>query len=100
MMAFERTPPPPALDPETVEALRVALASSRAQGSHSRALHDVLARAATEARNKGIPAERLLLVLKDIWYARPDVARAPSSEAEQALLQELISRSIQEYYSE
>jgi hypothetical protein len=99
MMAFG-TPPPSVLEPETIEALRTALASSRAQGSHSSALHEVLAKAVAEARTKGVPAERLLVVLKDMWHAQADVAGAASSETQQALLQELISRSIKEYYSE
>ena len=99
MMAFDSTPSASTLAPSTVEALRATLSTSVAQGTHGRELHDVLCHAAEEARVKGIHAERLLVILKDIWYGLPDVGAAGSSEAEIALLQELISRCIQEYYS-
>jgi hypothetical protein len=99
MMAFDRTPSPPALDTTTVEAIRRVLARSVAQGNHSNELRDLLCKAAEEARAKGIQAERLLIILKDIWYTLPDIAGAPSSTAENALLQELISRCIHEYYA-
>ena len=98
-MAFDRTPSQPELDPETVAALRTALAKSASQGTHVADLHDLLCRAAGDARSKGIRAEHLLLMLKDIWYALPEVMHAPSSDVENPLLRELISRCIQEYYS-
>jgi hypothetical protein len=100
MMAFDRTPSQPTLAPETVEALRQSLSRSARQGNHSEDLRSLLCDAAAEARAKGIPAERLLLILKDIWYRLPQVASATSSDAENALLQELISRCIQQYYAE
>jgi hypothetical protein len=99
MMAFDRTPSPQNLDPDTVEAIRAVLAISVAQGNHSDRLRDLLCTAAAEAREKGIQAERLLVILKDVWYSLPEVAKAKSSTAENALLQELISRCIQEYYA-
>lgn len=99
MMAFDRTPSQPDIDPNTVEALRTVLAKSVVQGNHTDDLRDLLCKAAEEARSKGIPAERLLIVLKDIWYSLPKVANASSTDVENTLLQELISRCIQEYYS-
>jgi hypothetical protein len=99
MMAFERTPSPPTLDPRTIEAIRAALANSVAQGNHSEELRPLLCAAAEEARARDIQAERLLVILKDIWYSLPDVARSASAAAENALLQDLISRCIQEYYA-
>lgn len=99
MMAFDRTPAPPDLDPNTIADLRAALQSSADRGSHGDELRDVLCRAATEARTKGIHAERLLIVLKDIWHSLPTIAGAPSHDVSHALLQELVSRCIHEYYS-
>ena len=99
MMAFERTPSPPTLDPRTIEAIRAALAKSVAQGNHSDELRPLLCTAAEEARARDIQAERLLVILKDIWYSVPDVAKSASAAAENALLQDLISRCIQEYYA-
>ncbi|HEX4684271.1 MAG TPA: hypothetical protein VH277_16250 [Gemmatimonadaceae bacterium] len=99
MMAFDRTPSSPTLDSDTADALRAALSRSVKQGNHADDLRALLCRAADEARARGIPAERLLILLKDIWYSLPEVASAPSGDAANALLQELISRCIQEYYS-
>jgi hypothetical protein len=97
MMAFDRTPSPP-LDPATVNELRAALASSAQTGDHSEALKTLLARAATEARHKGIQAEHLLVTLKEIWYSLPHLASNRADEKQTRLLQELIARCIQEYY--
>lgn len=99
MMAFDRTPSRPALEPETVQALRNALATSVAQGNHVDNLRDLLCKAAGDARSKGMQAEQLLVTLKEIWYSMPEVSNATSAVAENALLQELISRCIQEYYA-
>jgi hypothetical protein len=99
MMAFDRTPADPSLAPETVEALRAALAQSVHRGDHGDDLRDLLCSAAGEARSKGIPAERLLITLKDIWHSLPDVLSVTASDVQHALLQQLISRCIQEYYS-
>src|SRR5581483_11918789 len=99
MMAFDRTPSLPTLDPATIDALRATLARSVNDGNHADDLRDLLCKTAEEARTKGIPAERLLVILKDLWYALPEVANAPSADVANALLQELISRCIQEYYS-
>jgi hypothetical protein len=99
MMAFERTPSPPTLEPRTVDAIRAALAVSVERGNHSDDLGQLLCTAAEEARQRGIQAERLLVILKDIWYSVPVVTKSASAAAENALLQELISRCIQEYYA-
>jgi predicted component of type VI protein secretion system len=62
-------------------------------------LHDLLCRAADEARTKGIHAEHLLILLKDIWYGLPELNAVAATEHENTLLQQLISRCIQEYYA-
>lgn len=99
MMAFDRTPNRPELHPDTVEALRAALARSVRDGGHANNLRDILCRAAEDARSKQLPAEQLLIILKDIWYSLPEVAGASHSGTSSALLQDLISRCIQEYYA-
>jgi hypothetical protein len=101
MMAFDRTPSRPALEPHTVEVLREALARSVRQGNHVENLRDILCNAAEDARSKNIQAEQLLLILKDIWYSLPEVAtkQGAAGAGNTPLLQELISRCIQEYYS-
>jgi hypothetical protein len=99
MTAFEKTPGSPRLDPKTVEALRAALSRSVTQGNHEADLRDLLCRTAAEARDKGIRAEHLLIVLKDIWFSLPELAAKTASDVDNALLQDLVSRCIQEYYA-
>jgi len=94
--------PPPSsisLDARTVDALRAMLGRSAGNGSHDPQLHDLLCTTAAEARGKGIRAEQLLIMLKDIWYALPDVAARTASDVDNALLEDLISRCIREYYA-
>ena len=98
MMAFERTPSPPALEPATLETLRVVLGQAVSRGNHAGELHEVLCQAAAEARAKGIHAEKLLIILKDVWQSLPGLNSSAHAETEAGLLQELISRCIREYY--
>jgi hypothetical protein len=99
MMAFEKTPSSPRLESSTVDELRAALARSITRGNHEDGLRGLLCRAAAEARDKGIHAEHLLIVLKDIWFSLPELGTHSATDVDNALLQELISRCIQEYYA-
>ncbi len=98
-MSLERTPTSPSLDASTVEALRAMLSRSAAHGRHEPQLHDLLCTTAGEARAKGIRAEQLLIVLKDIWHSLPGVAARTASDVDNALLDDLVSRCIREYYA-
>jgi hypothetical protein len=98
MMAFDRTPGP-ALDPATLAELRACLVRAVQQGDHDQELRVVLAKAAAEARGRGVLAEQLLLALKDVWYSLPQVTHHTGSEVHTRLLQQLIARCIQEYYA-
>ena len=98
-MSLERTPTSPSLDAKTVEALRAMLGRSAARGRHEPELHDLLCTTAVEARGKGIRAEQLLILLKDIWYSLPGVAARTASDIDNALLDDLISHCIREYYA-
>ena len=75
------------------------MARSIATGTHDESLKDVLTRAATDARQKGMLAEQLLIALKDIWYALPEISAQSGDETQTRLLQQLIARCIQEYYT-
>ena len=98
-MAFDRTPGPQSLDGTTVGELRAALTRSLQAGSHGDDLKAVLARCASEAKSKGILAEQLLLILKDVWYSLPEVGKHSGNDVQTRLLQQLIARCIQEYYA-
>jgi len=97
MMAFDRSSSHPALDPATVTELRAALARSAQAGDHGDELKGLLARAAADARQKGIQAEQLLVALKEIWYSLPHLSTQPGNDVQTRLLQQLIARCIHEY---
>jgi hypothetical protein len=97
-MAFDRMPSPK-LEVDTVDALRAVMQRAVHRGDHGQELQEVLVRAATEAREKDIHAEQLLIFMKDLWYSLPDVRRADDSDRQTELLQELISRCITQYYA-
>jgi hypothetical protein len=99
MMAFDRPSSGPTLDPVTVTELRAALSRSAQSGNHGSELQGLLVRAATDARAKGLQAEQLLVILKEIWYSLPQLATQQGSDVQTRLLQQLIARCIQEYYA-
>lgn len=79
--------------------MRASFAESIDAGRHGDGLQDIVCRAAREAHEKGIEAERLLVAVKDVWYSLPRLSRTTLSDRDHSLLQELVSRCIQEYYS-
>ena len=97
MMAFDRMPSP-RLEAPTLDALRAVMQRAMRKGDHGVELQEVLARAATEAREKEIHAEQLLVIMKDLWHSIPDL-RAADTDRQNELLQELISRCITQYYA-
>src|SRR5687768_9133904 len=99
MMAFDRSSSHPALDPTTVTELRASLARAAQTGDHGEELKGLLVRAAADARQKGIQAEQLLIMLKDIWYSLPHLSMQPGNDVQTRLLQQLIARCIHEYYA-
>ena len=101
MMAHTSDSPPPSLDAETVAAVHAALARYVREGNHTAELQDLLIRVAAEARSKGIQAERLLVLIKEIWAALPDVRQAERAAVNEQsqLLQRLITRCIEQYYA-
>jgi hypothetical protein len=98
MMAHDRMPSP-RLESDTVDALRTVMQRAVRRGDHGQELHAVLSRAATEAREKNIQAEQLLVIMKDLWYSLPDLRTIQDTDRQTELLQELISRCITQYYS-
>jgi len=98
-MAFESTPSTPSLDPDTLSALRSVFGHAITHGSHPAELRDLLCVAAREARDKQIPAERLLVVVKDTWLGLLANTELPASANGPELLQELVSHCIREYYA-
>jgi len=100
MMAHDsgrgRTP----LAEETIESVRAALRQYVESPADSEPLRSTLRAMASEAHEKALLPEALLVVLKDIWYSLP-VVRGKSEPGEQIrLLQRVVTMCIKEYYAD
>ncbi len=97
-MAYDSTPVPPEVSAERVDALRRALASYVHLPHAEQTLSSALRSVAEEAHAKSITAEQLLMLLKHIWYALPQLRDVPSNEERVELLQRVVTICIREYY--
>lgn len=97
MMAHDSTPNRPELSAAAVEGLRIALLEHLAGRSDVASLQAALRDIAVEARDKHMHAEQLLVLLKDVWFALPQVSRT-GDEAQNRMLQRIVTLCIREYY--
>ena len=99
MMAHDSSQNPPSrLSEDTTDAVRVALRAYLASGSSSDMQHSLVL-LAEDARAKAIPPEQVLIALKDIWNALPEVRAMPDLGNQIRLLQRVVTMCIKEYYS-
>lgn len=99
MMAHDPSAPRPDLSPATLATLERALASFLADPSDAKPLENALRAFTAEARDKQVHAEQLLIVLKEMWFGLPQIRNVPSGDAQNALLQRVITQCIRQYYS-
>ena len=99
MMAHDSSPGDNALAGETIDDVRSALLEYVDAPSRGERLRGALHALAREARDKSILPEKLLIVLKDIWYALPAVRRMEEQEEQVRLLQRVVTMCIREYYT-
>ena len=99
MMAHDSTPPRRELSAQAVAGLEAALANYLADSSDPKALQEALRVVAAEAREKNVHAEHLLMLLKEVWFALPQIRGAAAGQQQADLLQRAVSLCIREYYS-
>lgn len=101
MMAQNSSPPPPqGLAEETVARLRSALREYlQNPDERSGVLRPALETVAIDARRQGMLPEAVLVSLKDVWYALPEVQHLPEGPVQVHLLQRVVTMCIKEYYS-
>ena len=100
MMAHDSSYTPPSrLHDETVAAVRAALRAYLANASDPAPLQSALMRMSAEARERAILPEHLLVTLKDLWGALPEVRSMTDSGEQVRLLQRVVTMCITEYYS-
>lgn len=90
--------PPSQLREETIVALRASLREYVADGSAS-SLSQSLLHLAGEARERHVPPEQVLVVLKDVWHSMPEVRAMTDVRQQARLLERLVTMCIKEYYS-
>ena len=99
MMAFDSSQNPPSrLSDDTTHGVRVALRDYLASGSSSQ-LQQALIGLSADARAKSMPPEHVLIALKDIWNALPEVRAISDAGHQVSLLQRVVTMCIKEYYS-
>ena len=99
MMAHQSGNTPPRLAEETLAAVREALGRSLEGAASGDELRVALRDMAREARDRGLRAEQILIVLKELWGTVPQVRRASGREQQTALLQRAVTTCINEYYT-
>lgn len=100
MMAHDSSQTPPSrLDDESLNALRLALRAYLHASEEPSGLQAALHRIALEARERAILPEQLLVVLKDVWSALPEVRSMTDTRQQINLLQRVVTMCIREYYS-
>ena len=100
MMAHDPTPGPVALEAQTVNAVRDALARYVEAPEQPTPLREALHRMAAEAHHKTMLPEQLLVVLKDMWYSLPSVQALTEQNDQVRLLQRVVTMCIREYYAD
>ncbi|CAN5260937.1 hypothetical protein BH09GEM1_BH09GEM1_28780 [soil metagenome] len=99
MMAYDSSNNPPSrLSDDTTHSVRVALREYLASDTSS-ALQHALVLMAADAREKSMPPEQVLIALKDIWNALPEVRAMSDAGNQIRLLQRVVTMCIKEYYS-
>ena len=95
-----RPEPSGAVSGETLETVREAIRrhlSPQAADSH---LRTALRRLSAEARAKGLQAEQVVILLKQMWGELPEVSQPLAPDERRHLLERLVTLCIQEYYAE
>jgi hypothetical protein len=93
---------PNALAQETVNAVRRALQRYEIEAPASEPASELrvaLRALAQEARLKAVPPEKLLIILKGIWQALPELENARDEVAQTRALQRIVTICIKEYFA-
>ena len=99
MMAFDSSRTPPSrLDDATIATMQVALRAYLANPAERAQLQRALTAVASEARTRDILPEHLLVALKGVWNALPEVRAIADANEQTRLLQRVVTLCIKEYY--
>ncbi len=82
----------------SVSSMRRVLATGRGSAASANEVREILRASLSEARDRGVRAEQLIVTLKSLWSALPEVQYADDRKEEARLLDELVRICISEYY--
>lgn len=99
MMAQDSTPPRRQLSAEAIGSLEAALQRYLVGEPESAALQSTLRQISAEARDRGIHAEQMIVLLKDLWFQLPEIRSAPPGDQQPEMLQRAVTLCIREYYA-
>ena len=88
----------PALSAETMQVLHAAIAKHARGAAHDDELRHALRLLAQEAQARRLRAEELIIALKALWRALPEVQQATDRTEQNLLLGRLVTMCIEEYY--
>lgn len=99
MMAHDMSPTPPTLDDATLSTVRSALGAYVREGeAGGTLLRDALHRLSSEAQAKGISAEHLLIILKNLLSSLPELREVDKPGEREKLKQRIVTVCIEQYY--
>jgi hypothetical protein len=98
MMAHDAGQTPNRLDDEPIDAVRVALRAYLHDSEDPGILQPALLALASQARERAMLPEQLLVLLKDVWSGLPEVRSMSDSREQIRLLQRVVTMCIKEYY--
>lgn len=90
--------PPSRLDDQSIDAVRVALRAYLHDSEDPGTLQPALLALASQARERDMLPEHLLVLLKDVWSGLPEVRSMSDSREQIRLLQRVVTMCIKEYY--
>lgn len=98
MMDADSSLPSPVLADATLARVREALVGYLDAPASRDGVRSALCELADEARGLGMPPERLLVVLKQLWYDVVDHRRLDHGSEQTKMLQHIVSLCIEQYY--
>ena len=99
MMAQDSPSPRRQLSAEAIGSLESALQKYLVGEPESAGLQSTLRQVAAEARERGIHAEQMIMLLKDLWFQLPEIRSAAPGDQQPELLQRAVTLCIREYYA-
>jgi hypothetical protein len=99
MMAHDAGQTPIRIDDESIDSVRVALRAYLNDSEDPGMLQPALLALASQARERDMLPEQLLVLLKDVWSGLPEVRSMSDSREQVRLLQRVVTMCIKEYYA-